>query len=130
MEKDDKYDAALVYAVCKRAQLELTKLWSKKYFKDTKIVFSCMHPGWCKTDGLSGLFELHPTYKSGFEKFRSAEDGADTINWLLVNDVESGKFWFDRLVADEHKFLACTRNTDEKADELWDWIDELCAVNK
>lgn len=82
LEKPDKsYDGALAYAVCKRAQLELTKLWAIKLEK-SEITVSCMHPGWAKTDALEGLFELHPSYRKYHKNFRTPDDGADTINWL------------------------------------------------
>ena len=83
-----------------------------------------MHPGWAQTNGLDGLFELHPSYKSWFSSFRSAADGADTINWLLTqHNVESGKFWFDREVAREHQWLAGTHSLEGEQDALWEFAE-------
>ena len=84
-----------------------------------------MHPGWVKTDGLDGLFELHPSYKSWYSSFREAPDGADTIVWLLTQpDIQSGMFWFDREVASEHQWLAQTHSDELTKQALWDWVEQ------
>lgn len=126
-ESDGSYDGALVYAVCKRAQLELTKLWAQELL-ESAVTVSCMHPGWAKTDGLGGLFELYPSYQSWYESFRSPEDGADTIVWLLTQEgVASGQFWFDREIASEHQWLAGTSSTTEEQQALWQYCEDEVA---
>lgn len=125
LEKSDgSFDGALVYAVCKRAQLELTRHWAKA-LSESGIKVSCMHPGWVKTNGLDGLFELHPSYKSWVAGFRTPADGADTINWLLMSDdkVDTGRFWFDREEAKEHQFLAGTQSSESEQQALWQFVE-------
>ena len=126
--ENNSFDGALVYAVCKRAQLELTHKWAEE-MKEDNITVSCMHPGWVQTDGLDGLFELHPSYKSWYSNFREARDGADTIVWLLAqprpqySTIQSGQFWFDREIAAEHQWFAQTCNTQDEADALWAYAE-------
>jgi len=123
-QPDGTFDGALVYAVCKRAQLELTQRWAAE-LHDDGVSVSCMHPGWVQTDGLDGLFELHPSYREWYSSFREPQDGADTIVWLLAQkDLETGKFWFDREIASEHQWLARTTTDEATKLALWEYAQQ------
>eukprot|EP00747_Dinoflagellata_sp_TGD_P096056 gnl/TRDRNA2_/TRDRNA2_166714_c0_seq1.p1 gnl/TRDRNA2_/TRDRNA2_166714_c0~~gnl/TRDRNA2_/TRDRNA2_166714_c0_seq1.p1 ORF type:complete len:328 (-),score=59.19 gnl/TRDRNA2_/TRDRNA2_166714_c0_seq1:66-1049(-) len=127
-KEDGSLDGALAYAVCKRAQLELTKKWAST-LSPKQHVYS-MHPGWCKTAGLDGLFEAHPAYKVGFDGWRSAAEGADTIVWLMAGQAPTnteGSFFFDREQAKEHQWFAGTRSTPEDVNRLWSFCEAKAA---
>jgi NAD(P)-dependent dehydrogenase (short-subunit alcohol dehydrogenase family) len=126
LEKNGKIDGALAYAVCKRAQLELTKRWAAAL---PKCTVTAMHPGWAKSAGLDGLFELHPAYKSWSEDFRTPEDGADTMVWLAATPPPActGKFFFDRAEAPEHKTLAGTESKSKEIKQLWEFCEAKTA---
>jgi hypothetical protein len=125
-KKDDSMDGALAYAVCKRAQMELTKRWAAAL---PKCNVTAMHPGWAQSAGLDGLFELHPSYKSMSDSFRSPEDGADTMVWLAATPPPkcTGKFFFDRAEAPEHRTFAGTESKSQEIRKLWEFCEEKTA---
>lgn len=89
------YDRVAVYANVKRAQITLVEELSKDtQWKDFKIM--AMHPGWVKTEAIK--LGLPRFYSFTNKRLRTPSEGADTILWLLgtKNDVQSGKFYFDR----------------------------------
>ena len=56
------------------------EVWANEH---PEINFSCMHPGWVDTPAARrGLGEFYERMK---EKFRSPEEGADTVIWLALS---------------------------------------------
>ena len=101
MENDPAtFDGVDLYANTKRGQVFLTELWAAKYSGVVPVQFFSMHPGWAITPGVETSLPGFFSKMQGM--MRTAEQGADTINWLAVADktkLKSGEFYFDRLVA-------------------------------
>jgi len=74
-----------------------------------------MHPGWAETDAVKNAM---PDFHRKMEgKWRSPDQGADTITWLTLNKVETGKFWLDRQQAGTHlmfDFSSSSKTNREK----------------
>ncbi|KAJ1550886.1 Dehydrogenase/reductase SDR member 12, partial [Nowakowskiella sp. JEL0078] len=101
-EKLLKWNGPLVYAQSKRAQVELTEYWAKKY--GPKIKFFCMHPGWVDTPGVqTSIPEFHSTMEGNL---RTQLQGADTIIWASISEeaksLRNGVFLFDRKEVSPH----------------------------
>ena len=93
--KPDDYDKVATYANVKRAQVTFVEeIVKDEEWKDYNL-FS-MHPGWVDTGGLKEA--LPGFYKLFGNRLRNAQQGADTIVWLLLTpkDPERGGFFFDR----------------------------------
>ena len=63
---------------------------------------------------------------------RSAEQGADTLVWLIADDAAtttSGDFWLDRRRRSIHK-LPTTKKTDttERRTQLWNHVERLAGT--
>jgi hypothetical protein len=121
---DDHYRGTEQYALAKRAQVTLNELWGAR-FPDRSVVFHAMHPGWADTPGIAASLP-------GFRRImgpllRDADQGADTIVWLVADDGEplgtTGAFWLDRRVRPVHR-LRRTKQSDtpERRQQLWDWV--------
>lgn len=119
---ESEYRGAEQYARAKRAQVTLTEMWAER-FADSGVVFHSMHPGWADTPGVRTSL---PTFRRVTGPFlRSAEQGADTLVWLVADDAalgSTGLFWHDRRPRATHR-LPRTRKTEtaERRAELWDW---------
>ena len=117
------YDGTRQYAVAKRAQVTLNRLWAEN---EPDVEFAAMHPGWADTPGVQESIPLFRTVTRPI--LRTAAQGADTIAWLAaVNPLprESGAFWCDRAVREIHK-VPSTRRSDnpEARTALWNWCNE------
>ena len=94
--RDDSYSGTAAYARTKRMQVVLAHMWSHR-LADARVAVHAMHPGWVDTPGVR-------TYLSTFRALtrpviRTAEQGADTLVWLLATRRTtpwSGAFWHDR----------------------------------
>ena len=56
-----------------------------------------MHPGWVDTNAVR--VSMPDFYSSMKDKLKTADEGADTINYLVAEDknkIENGGFYFDR----------------------------------
>ena len=108
-----RYDKVSQYANVKRAQVMMTEVLADKY---PQYLFAAMHPGWVATPALE---QALPGFFSFFSKrLRNHYQGSDTILWLLyAKNIESGKFWFDRRLANSHP-LSFTRTTQADRDLL------------
>merc|ERR1712183_424289 len=107
MEKNPKIpssdfpkDATQVYAQNKRQQVVfMEELKNSK----NNIFFATMHPGWADTNAVRVAM---PDFYEKFEgKWRSPEEGADTICYLATQQFDesrNGKFWLDRAERDTH----------------------------
>jgi len=97
-----KFDGVTAYAQAKRAQVILTELLAAR---EPAVTFSAMHPGWADTRGVQTSL---PTFRTLTQPLlRSADEGADTVTWLVAAEPApgpSGAFWFDRAPAKTHAF--------------------------
>ena len=87
------------YARTKRMQVVLAQMFADRLRVD-HVAVHAMHPGWADTPGVRGsLPRFHTAAKP---LLRTAEQGADTIVWLVsapggsVTAGASGVFWSDR----------------------------------
>jgi len=118
----DRYDGRAAYSRVKRAQVVLAELLANQYAGDGIVVHS-MHPGWADTAGVEAGIP-------GFRKvarpiLRTAEEGADTLVWLVAADepaASTGGFWHDRARRNPVK-LPWTRPDATARNELEPWIE-------
>ena len=79
-----------------------------------------MHPGWTKTPGIEHSMPEFAESKEG--TLRSAEEGADTIVWMLISpgaEEFNGKFFFDRQPTRTHMPFAWTKESEVDRKALW-----------
>lgn len=83
-----------------------------------------MHPGWVDTPGVAHSMPWF--YWLMKNRFRTPEQGADTIAWLALTDESypSGKFWFDREQAPEYYF-GFTKESPQDVEALETYCDRL-----
>ena len=123
----DRYDGTKQYSIAKRAQVTLNELWAERV---PGTWFGSMHPGWADTPGVRSSIP-------GFAKvtgpiLRTAEQGADTVVWLVATEdvLPSGRFWSDRAERPVHR-VPGTRGADTPAARaaLWEWCDQAIAAH-
>lgn len=123
-----KYDGTLAYAIVKRQQMALTEHWAH-VLRDSNVLVHAMHPGWSESPGLKrSMPDFHAQNKS---MFRSADEGADTITYLLASPVaelgtKNGLLWFDREPVRKHMPLACTTYSLSERTKLWENVNKMC----
>lgn len=115
--RGDTIDGTRQYARNKRQQIALTEHWARTHHT---LHWSVMHPGWADTPGVAtSMPEFYSALKN---RFRTVEQGADTIVWLAIADeavkYPSGKFFFDRQPVNTHLFAAGTSYTKQAVDSL------------
>jgi dehydrogenase/reductase SDR family member 12 len=126
---DDEYAGSEQYARAKRAQVTMNELWAERV-PPTKVVFHALHPGWADTPGVEASL---PTFRKVMGPLlRSADQGADTLVWLVADDAAtttSGDFWLDRRRRSIHK-LPTTKKTDttERRAQLWHDVEQLAGT--
>ncbi len=126
---DDDYGGSEQYARAKRAQVTMNELWAERVPAD-EVVFHAMHPGWADTPGVEASL---PTFRKVMGPvLRSADQGADTMVWLVADDeatTSSGDFWLDRRRRSIHK-LPTTKKTDtpERRAQLWEHVEHLAGT--
>ena len=114
------YNKYTGYANAKRAQVILAELFAQKY---PQYLYSAMHPGWADTPGVRSSLPLFNKLLN--KRFRSAEEGADTILWLaMTKEYPSGQFWFDRKRAKTTIWNFNQSSEKEKA-LLWDYCEKV-----
>lgn len=116
------YQRHAVYANAKRAQLLLVHLLQDQYGAQG-FTFSAMHPGWADTEGVA--YSMPWFYRLMKSRFRTPEQGADTIAWLALTDESypGGKFWFDRMEAPEHYF-SYTKESPQDLKDLSNYCEK------
>ncbi|EKX41510.1 hypothetical protein GUITHDRAFT_95998, partial [Guillardia theta CCMP2712] len=130
--KKRKFDGFLQYCRAKRAQVELSEIWSEK-LGGSGISFHSMHPGYAVTPGVEKLPGLGDRKPGGFieqhgPSLRSAAQGADTIVWMASAPVVSsstGKLWFDRRAVHTSFPLSFTTLNQSEREILWRRCGEL-----
>lgn len=113
-----EYNGTTAYARTKRMQVVLAQRWARELAGERVAVHS-MHPGWADTPGVQDSLP-------GFSRLtapilRTAEQGADTVVWLLAappSEAPGGLFWHDRRPR-PIAYLPGTRHTPEQAEQLW-----------
>lgn len=120
--QDYSKDATPVYAQNKRQQVSFMEELAKQHAATTE--FSTMHPGWAET---AAVKQAMPDFHKKMEgKWRSPEQGADTIVWLALQEkVESGKFWLDRKQASTRLMVDWSSESAEKRAILMQNLDKL-----
>ncbi|TMW68322.1 hypothetical protein Poli38472_005790 [Pythium oligandrum] len=120
------FNGTAAYSYAKRAQVELTKQWTK-IPAASGVVFHSMHPGWAKTPGVvSSLGDF--TKKHG-HMMRDEKQGADTAVWLAIADEpaeKNGLFWLDREEIRTDMRLAFTKASDKDLEMLWKECEAIC----
>ena len=119
-----KYGGSKQYAIAKRAQVTLTKMWSKR---EPQTEFVSMHPGWADTPGVQ---ESIPGFRRVTAPIlRTASEGADTIAWLAAVSPlpeANGTFWSDREVRPTHKTPQSKKlDTESNRLALWKYVENL-----
>jgi GTPase Era involved in 16S rRNA processing len=83
-----------------------------------------MHPGWVDTAGVQTAL---PAFRATLRRaLRNADQGADTILWLIDQQPamsSKGGIWLDRHLDDEHAF-ALTRQSRWTAADLYDRLED------
>jgi NAD(P)-dependent dehydrogenase (short-subunit alcohol dehydrogenase family) len=117
------FDGTAFYAHTKRIEVILTELWQEH--AGNGVSFHSMHPGWADTPGVKASL---PTFQRFLRPvLRNAEQGADTIAWLLAAPEPArhpGCFWHDRRRRPTHR-LARTRETAAERERLWAELTRL-----
>ncbi len=114
------YDGMAAYAMHKRAQVELTRAWNRRWQGSPRGY--AMHPGWADTAGVQTAL---PWFRATLRtQLRSSEDSADTALWLGTtrpSPASAGGIWLDRVLDPEHAF-ALTRKATPTADDLYAFL--------
>ena len=85
-----------------------------------------MHPGW--VDTLAVRTSMPDFYSQMKNVLKKQEDGADTINYLLVQDhskIQSGGFYFDRKLEDKHLSVAGTEYNEKDINTMMERLEKL-----
>ncbi|XP_074280325.1 uncharacterized protein LOC141605450 [Silene latifolia] len=125
---EENFDGTMQYARNKRVQVALTEKWAEMY-KDKRIGFYAMHPGWAETPGVAKSMPGFADRLSG--KLRSSEEGADTVIWLALQPKErlvSGGFYFDRAEAPKHLPFTATAGSHSIIDSIMDALKSLSGI--
>lgn len=116
----ESHDGMAVYAMHKRAQVELTRYWNSQW--QGHPCAQVMHPGWVDTEGVKTAL---PGFRTVLRSIlRDADQGADTILWLAARRppaADAGGIWLDRELQPEHEF-GFTRNSPHDASALADFL--------
>ncbi|XP_070538744.1 dehydrogenase/reductase SDR family member 12-like [Ptychodera flava] len=123
-EKMSKFDGTFVYAQNKRQQIVMMEMFAKQH---GGIQFSSMHPGWADTPAVQN--SMPDFYEKLKDKFRTSEQGADTVVWLAASNAATkqanGQFFFDRKAVSPHLPLAWTKSSDREKSEFMERLDSL-----
>jgi NAD(P)-dependent dehydrogenase (short-subunit alcohol dehydrogenase family) len=122
------YHGVRTYALCKRAQVSLTRLWAERLGSaidaGTGITALAMHPGWVDTPGLAAAL---PGFRRALGPLlRRPPEGADTVVWLAATTLppgSAGTFWHDRRRRGTVRWPG-TGDRPGEADRLWNWCAE------
>jgi len=112
------YSGEAAYARTKRMQMVLAELEADD-LADRGISVHSMHPGWVDTPGVRHFLAKSRNLTKPF--IRSADQGADTITWLVAAPepaTMSGLFWHDRRPRPTTYFRQ-SRETEEQRRILW-----------
>ncbi len=110
-----EYDGPAVYARTKRAQIALAELQADQ-LAARGIAVHAVHPGWADTPGVQSSL---PTFRRFTAPLlRTAQQGADTIAWLALEDPKllgSGLLWHDRMPRPRTRLPGHNETSDQRA---------------
>jgi dehydrogenase/reductase SDR family protein 12 len=109
-------------------QVVLAELWAKR-LADRHVAVHAMHPGWADTPGVTD--SLPRFAKVAAPILRTAEQGADTIVWLLGSEdaaQTTGRFWHDRRPRPT-SYVPLTRHRAAEAAAFWDYCVAATGVS-
>ena len=116
------YNGTVAYTLHKRGQVALNQYWREKY-KDTKMNFYVMHPGWVDTPLVKATL---PTFRKIMHLvLRDEKQGADTLHWLACEAPPQQGFdqiWVDRKARRTHH-NEHTRNNSSTISDLISFLD-------
>ncbi|KAA3641948.1 MAG: SDR family NAD(P)-dependent oxidoreductase [Armatimonadetes bacterium] len=116
-----EYRATKAYARTKRGQVALASHWARG-LATIGVRVNSMHPGWVDTDGVRDSL---PTFRRITRPLlRNADQGADTIVWLIASDEATeltGHFIHDRIPRRVHR----TKRTVAEASTVDQFITTL-----
>ena len=119
-----EFDGPRFYAHAKRIQVILAEELATEG-AGSGVAYAAMHPGWADTPGLRRSL---PRFRRVVGPLlRDAEQGADTIVWLLASGAAAGApgaFWHDRRVRPAYR-MPGTRETPDERRRLIAALDEI-----
>lgn len=123
---DSDYQGAKQYARAKRAQVILSEMWASRV-PASQVVFHALHPGWVQTPGITEALPGFSKLLAPLGLLRSADEGADTMVWLSVDDQpleKTGLFWHDRKARaiDMSEKTRAADNSESRM-QLWHWCE-------
>ena len=125
-ESQHDYRGSVAYAKAKRAQVVLAEEWAEQWRSRGSVVHA-MHPGWAATPGVHASL---PTFEKVMGPLlRTADEGADTIVWLVASDEPTrttGGFWHDRRARAPYR-VPRTREAPGDRDRLRAEVDAAIA---
>jgi NAD(P)-dependent dehydrogenase (short-subunit alcohol dehydrogenase family) len=114
-ESERGYRGSVAYAKAKRAQVVLAGCWGARWH-DRGVVVHAMHPGWAATPGVHASL---PTFERVMGPvLRSADEGADTIVWLVASPEparSTGRFWHDRRTRSAYHLPGTRESAEDRA---------------
>ena len=122
MTKD--FDGTAQYARNKRQQVCMMEQFARRYKE--KGLFVSMHPGWVDTPAVRT--SMPDFYNKMKDDLKKQEDGADTINYLLIeehNKIENGGFYFDRKSEDKHLTISGTGYDQKGINNMMENLEKL-----
>jgi dehydrogenase/reductase SDR family member 12 len=122
--RQEPYRGSIAYARAKRALVTLTGEWARR-FRSRGIAVNAMHPGWADTPGIAS--SLPTFHRIVGTRLRTADEGADTVVWLVASDRPArmtGGFWLDRRRRSTDR-LPGTRVAEADARRLWRACERL-----
>jgi NAD(P)-dependent dehydrogenase (short-subunit alcohol dehydrogenase family) len=118
------YKGAAAYARAKRGQVILTDIWADR-LAPHGVAVHAMHPGWADTPGVADSL---PGFRRAMRPLlRTADEGADTIVWLMAapeGQTPGSRFWLDRTPQPKH-LVERTKESAAARQELVSRLQEL-----
>lgn len=126
--ENGKYSGMTAYARTKRMQVVVAEQLAERFSLEDDPVVHSMHPGWASTPGVTGSMPLFDSVMKPI--LRSADDGADTIVWLVAADpalTSTGTFWHDRAPRPTH-YPSWRGDSARVRDALWANVVEATGI--
>ena len=103
-------------------QMALAKYYARH---EKSVGFYAMHPGWAATPGVES--SIPGFYNAMKSRFRTAEQGADTICWLATTDSlnrekDGGMLFRDRAHELEHFRFGGTHYTEDDEEAMYRYL--------
>lgn len=111
-------------------QMALAKRFARH---EPDVGFYAMHPGWSATPGVES--SIPGFYSAMKSRFRSAEEGADTICWLtttssLERSKDSGMLFRDRAHELEHFKFGGTHYSQDDEEAMFSYLKSKLIAGK